>query len=78
MRKSTRSPRLTNRFGGDAEGEMFIADLDNGAVRIGFTGIGPFVSSHCEAFRTASYAAPFAKSQEEIEAIGTKALESLA
>ena len=77
MRKSTRSPRLVNRFGGDIDGDMFIADMDNGAVRIGFTGIGPFVTSHCEAFRTAAYAAPFAQSQGEIEIIGTKALESL-
>ena len=77
MRKSTRSPRTTAIYGGEAEGDLFIADLDNGAVRIGFKGAGPCFDRRSPEFATAAYAAAFAKSQAEIDEIAGKALESL-
>jgi hypothetical protein len=78
MRKSTRSPRITGTvYGGEAEGDLFVTNLDNGAVRIGFKGIGPFFDATSPAFTTAAYAAAFAKSQTEIDAIAGKAMESL-
>ncbi len=77
MRKSTRSARVTTVFGGNTENDLFIANLDNGAVRVGFYGCGPFFDSPSEVFKTAAYAAAFAKAQDEIEEIVGKAMESL-